>query len=327
MKKNCREMNLPTLTAEASLYRSSKHYPATYQAAGETPTSREFVPAYYPTYDVVEQCNSRLDGCGGSFLGCLLFTWGNVGVCLGEIYSCWGEAHIPGAPGFFSPCCPKLCSPGDYAAALAQDPNLIVATGCCDADEHCVDRNDPQARDGCCPADQAVCGGKCCSAGDNCCGDTCCDPSSSVCMQGVCCPTGTPTVCNGQCCDGPCDGQGNCCPSPSHLCGSECCAGLSPCCNGVCCELGSVCVAGSCCPQNQVCGDTCCPPGSKCDDPTTGRCSACPPGTQAVHCGSPDEILCCPPGTSVCCGGKCCAAGEECCGDPLACHPGYVCIQ
>jgi hypothetical protein len=321
-------MSLPLLTAEASLYRSSIHYLGGHSVTEES-FSREFVPAYAPTIEVTRQCETADNSCGKDFVNCMKDTLGlGSPICLGFYWECLGENRVPGLGNTLSPCCPTLCDAGQFAKELYDDPSLTIAIGCCDDGEHCVDPNDPPSRYGCCPADQAVCGGKCCWPGETCCGDTCCDTSSSsVCIQDVCCPAGTPGLCNGQCCDGPCDGHGNCCPPPSHLCGSECCAGFSPCCNGVCCELGSLCVAGSCCPSNQVCGNTCCPSGSKCEDPTTGACSACPPGTQPVHCGSPDETLCCPPGTSVCCGGKCCASGEMCCGDPLSCQPQYVCLH
>ncbi len=81
---------------------------------------------------------------------------------------------------------------------------LTPEAGCCDADENCVNEDDPNAREGCCPRDQIVCGGNCCFIESTCCGDACC-PKTSTCHNGVCCRSDTWTLCNGKCCGGGCD--------------------------------------------------------------------------------------------------------------------------
>jgi hypothetical protein len=70
-------------------------------------------------------------------------------------------------------------------------------SGCCDVGEHCVDQNDPNSRNGCCPSDRSVCGNSCCAPGEYCCGDSCCPPGQP-CTDGLCgvyppiIPPGTP---------------------------------------------------------------------------------------------------------------------------------------
>lgn len=372
-------MNLPGLTAEASLYRTSKHYsvlspdfagaassasvvPAYLPGSVQTlnlgqsgqasptpprlpcgtcstclpdigePATGRIIPAYFTTSDVIQQCENRDAGCGDGFTTCLIgaaiFTLGLASpACLLAYYACLAEDRIPGLGNDVSPCCPTLCSPGDYLSALAVDPLLIDGIGCCDAGEHCVDQNDLNARDGCCPSTQAVCGGYCCGPGESCCGNTCCPPSS-MCLHGVCCPPGTQNVCNGQCCPGSCDQGGNCCAPPSKICGGGCCPPFNACCNGVCCDADSECVGGACCPVGQACGSICCPAGNRCQDPATGTCSACLPGRVPVLCTTPTGLShgCCPPGVS-CCNDECCSAGEICCGPDGGCKPVELCIQ
>ena len=282
---------------------------------------------------------------GIAFTGCLIATFG-IGspACLVIYAACLGEDRIPGGGNDVSPCCPTLCSPGTYLAALAANPFLTDAIGCCDDGEHCVDQNDLNARDGCCPSSQNVCGGKCCFPGESCCGNTCCPPSS-MCLQGVCCPPGTQNLCNGQCCPGPCDRNGNCCAAPSALCADGSCCGLAGICvNGTCStcvppagiQCGNQCcgsdtgkcINNACCPNAQACGGTCCPAGTICN--TSGQCvvpQACPPGE--FLCVSADKTTqkCCP-GDSACCDdGSCCGGSAGplsdsiCCGVPSACCP------
>jgi hypothetical protein len=317
-------MNLPSLTAEASVYRSSIRYLIGYSTV-ETPP-REFVPAYMPGTATMQSCNDCLQDCvndnlicqglavAGTAICCAatvgLFCGGCVaagaaasGLCDTTMLGCMAKCDI-------SPCCPKLCG--------FPDP-LNPGSGCCDSGESCVNQNDPNAREGCCPVGQAVCDGSCCAPGATCCGNSCC-PQGSVCMQGVCCPAGTTALCNGQCCDGACDAAGNCCVTPNYLCGTQCCSAFNQCCNGTCCATGSVCAAGSCCPQAQACGDTCCPSGQQCQDPTTGTCSACPAGTTSVICegGSFGQTACCPPGVA-CCNGQCCPYASDQNGEVICC--------
>jgi hypothetical protein len=170
-------------------------------------------------------------------------------------------------------CCPKACG--------VPDP-LHPGSGCCDAGDHCVDENDPNAREGCCPPERAVCGGHCCRDGEVCTGD-------------LCCPPGTTTACNGVCCNGACTPSGQCCPSPSNVCGDTCCPPFNKCCNGQCCGAYQECdpKTGGCATPSgprinpcragySACGSQCCPPGKQC---------CIPPGTSTLGCYEPYECI------------------------------------
>jgi hypothetical protein len=265
-------MNMPGFTAEVSTYRSRGRYVG--RAGSDASASGAAVElAYRPGPATERNCQSCRDGCDSSaeicaadaqtiLLGCIFPPdCAIAAAAYGEaLTSCYTSNLICKGTCEFTDCCPKICG----------FPNpLDPGSGCCDHGEHCVDENDPNARDGCCPADQSTCGGKCCAPGDTCCGDACC-PAGFTCQQGVCC--------------GPYD----------HVCGGQCCGAFNKCCNGQCCQLGQDCdpATGACASKppdfpvkrcrlgwefSPACG--CCPPGQMC----CGNPPQCQPGYQCIH--------------------------------------------
>ncbi len=257
------------------MYRSKVRYRGSPLVSGRS----TIVPAYFPGPSTEAKCSDCLGYVATSLAGCYallvadvaaecLNPFGWFGACEtaiarlpGEIIIC--DAESVSGIGYCDAqrCCPKVCGP----------PNpLIPGSGCCDHGEHCVDQNDPNSRDGCCPSDQSICGDKCCPPGVSCCGNECGCPGTSTCVQGQCCPPGANRICNGACCQGPCDSDGNCCDSPNHVCGGLCCPPLNECCNGQCCGLGQQChpTLGTCC--STICGPACCGAGQFCQDPQRG---------------------------------------------------------
>lgn len=243
-------MNIPEFTAHASLYRTSNRYRSSSSEYGGPPSAHSVVPAYYPGPATQRECRvctgtcEKLAGiCGGGVaasvaavcvgtlgLGCgAAVAWGAaiLADCAYGFAGCIGLCNVPSfVPLVGGYCCPKICG--------APNPldGYSSGSGCCDADEHCVDQNDPNSRDGCCPSDQRVCGSKCCAKGEYCCGDTCC-PAGFFCQEGRFCsefpsdllpPPGTPP------------------PTPPK---------------------GSV-FAVKCSPGETRCGNECCPPGKEC---------------------------------------------------------------
>lgn len=310
-------MNMPLFTAEASLYRTSGHYRSSGSECVDLRFGESIVPAYFPGSATREKCSDCFETCVETLLlcegaglaacgvGCIwsLFAYG---ACFAGCFGPWTAACSGAAVSCelycaTRKCCPKAC----------EVPNPFnPGQGCCDSGEQCVDESDPNARGGCCPSGQSVCGGKCCLPGDICCGDACC-PAGFNCQQGVCCPPDKPNVCSGICCAGPCDQNGVCCEAPGYMCGGKCCFG--ECCNGQCCELasGKHChpTLGTCC--STICGPSCCPEGQFCQNPTLGTCGQCGPGEHAC----PGEAHCCPDGSNCCPGGICCW-GSGCCRRP-----------
>lgn len=197
-------MNMPGFTAEASLYRTSGRYRASASDFGGSPLSEPIVPAYFPGPGTQAACNTCLEGCAKNNAICSFLAmqplWGCIfppacpvaAAIAGSLLAGCQTTHLICSagcvvPGPWTSCCPKVCS----------FPNpLEPGEGCCDEGENCVDRFDPNARHGCCPSDQSVCGGKCCAKGDSCCGDECC-PAGWFCVDGFCSqsvsfPTGEP---------------------------------------------------------------------------------------------------------------------------------------
>src|SRR5207244_5295607 len=119
-----------------------------------------------------------------------------------------------------SACCPVACG-----------------VSCCGRTETCLDTGQGL----CCSAGTLPCPGpegscydprteRCLPTGVGCpfgqeCGNTCC-PTGLTCKdpgQGLCCRP-SQRVCNGVCCDGPCDQNGDCCEPQARLCpGSQVC--------------------------------------------------------------------------------------------------------
>jgi hypothetical protein len=233
-------MSIPEFTAEASLYRTTNRYRSSGSEFDGSIADQSVVAAYFPGTATQAKCNR-----------CSEIALRNYGVCLGigaigciasgPAYPiCAGIAlegcnlELLGAQALcaYDDCCPKICgTPNPF------DPG----EGCCDANEQCVDRYDPNSRQGCCPSDQSVCAGKCCAKGESCCGDTCCPPNY-FCRDGGFCsefpsdllpPPGTP---------GP--------PPPIN----NCIFGGEPC-QGKCCPPGLVCCGGS--PGQPDCKTSC----------------------------------------------------------------------
>ena len=247
-------MNIPQFSAEASLYRTTRQYRSSiseYRAQPATPYS--VFPAYMPGPATQRDCSVCTGSCDKLFevcgigvvagvsavcvatlgFGCPAAVAAGEAVLVGcaEAYAaCIGYCNVPGwVPVVGGYCCPKICGP----------PNPLEGSGsgCCDLGEACVDQDDPNSRQGCCPSGQLVCGGKCCAVGDQCCGDTCCPPNY-FCREGGFCsefpsdlgpPAGTPPPLPPQyaCSPGsaPCgfaDSSGvirTCCPPGLQCCG------------------------------------------------------------------------------------------------------------
>jgi hypothetical protein len=241
-------MNLPHFTAEASIYRSRRHYSAPLLYSGSSQADQTIVASYRPGVDTMkgcyecteETCASNLKFCSlGADLGCLLLPAGCLaaqGTCDLEYLGCLGNCVRPGGD-----CCPTPCGvPNPF------DPG----SNCCDEGEHCVSPGDPNSRQGCCPSSQSVCGGRCCAPSEYCCGDVCC-PEGTVCCGGTCCPN---VCCGDECCDAgvPCGADGSCAgfgnhppPPPPPF---DCSNGGVPC--GFPDSTG---VIRTCCPAGQLC--------------------------------------------------------------------------
>jgi hypothetical protein len=225
-------MNVPGFSANDSLYATSAHYRVSGSELVASSTTEPVVPAYFPGPATQRACSTCLSHCARNNAICNTLAIGTIWnpllaaaayeLCFSEALRCAALCTLPGL-GWIdgSDCCPKVC---DF-------PNPFnPGEGCCDENEHCVDRFDPNSRHGCCPSDQNVCGGNCCAKGDSCCGGDCCPPNF-FCIDNVCkefpgpllppksvpstklpphlwyCPWGS-TPCNGKCC-----GRGlECCP-------------------------------------------------------------------------------------------------------------------
>jgi hypothetical protein len=175
-------MNLPGFTAQVSLYRTSNRYRSCGSEGDGSPATQSIVAAYYPGQRTQERCSDCLEGCAKGSASCNALALATIwfppaaaaafAACATGAAICLGWCAAP----FIGSCCPKVCG----------FPNpLEPGEGCCDENEQCVDRYDPNSRQGCCPSDQSVCSGKCCAKGDTCCGGSCC-PSNFHCLDGFC---------------------------------------------------------------------------------------------------------------------------------------------
>jgi hypothetical protein len=195
-------MSIPNFTAQASLYKSSRHYRGAAPSPDGSPPGGLIVPAYFPGSATEADCQTCVGDCtdayntataiaaAGTVAGCLTLFGCPAAVAAGAaaqagadevLAACLAKCDFPGMPDIpiwpkGGRCCPKLCG--------FWNP-LDPGSGCCDRDEHCVDMNDPNSRNGCCPSDQNVCGGSCCAKGNFCCGDSCC-PIGQPCTEGSC---------------------------------------------------------------------------------------------------------------------------------------------
>jgi hypothetical protein len=199
------------------------------------------VPAYRPTPPTQATCYTCQSNCARNFAICEALALAPLAGCIFPP-ACPAAAAIAGAAVagcnttllacnascLIDDCCPRRCGPGDP---------LDGGDGCCDADEQCVSESDPNARGGCCPSNQIVCGSDCCAPGDRCCGNTCCPPNyhciDNSCVQYPSFGPHTPapvTVIP------PVSSTGTC--PPGHFrCRDKCCQNGMSCC-GYGCEWG-----------------------------------------------------------------------------------------
>ena len=240
-------MNVPGFTAHASLYRTNGRYRFSASQLSVSPNSEAIVPAYLPGPDTQARCRNCMEDCVTADAYCTASATALLAGCVfppacplaaaaagkaliacqAAFLSCSAICSLP-RPELFgskllgeSPCCPKVCG---FTHPLA------MGEGCCDEGEHCVDRFDPNARLGCCPRDQSVCGGKCCAKGDTCCGNECCPPgwfcSDGICSKSVPFPGGTPPKLQKP---SPGSGLFDCFPGWTH-CKDKCCRPGLHCC-------------------------------------------------------------------------------------------------
>lgn len=228
---------VPGFVADASAYRSPNRY-ATLNAGADIRAVDTVSLAYHPTPAQMVRCSDCYDSALRDWAICAAAT-----VILGPLSAlCWAEFYRRVGWCSQTACCPNRCR---------LDPDMFNGAGCCDANETCVDAGDPNSRNGCCPATQAVCGGRCCAPGDICCGEICCTPER--CCNGQCC------VGNEMCIDGRYCGYPPFAPPPQPKSKSTepwspskefdpemfCLSGIA--CNGKCCPpFTQCCNDGSC---------------------------------------------------------------------------------
>jgi len=245
-------MRAPLMMAERSLYRSTRTYRSS--ESGQNRRSGGVGLAYHPSAGPMAECNDCVTSCVKSLAYCSV---GAAAIAAGCIFppacpaaivaaalaqaGCDAESATCASVCAATTCCPHHCS---------GVPNAFdLGGGCCDSGETCVAENDPNARQGCCPADQTVCAGSCCAKGEVCCVGECHDPSTGTCTAGGWCSSPSHVCPDGTCCPpfSQCDGHGGCfipppppppppqvlCPPGWRACGSHCCPpGLQ------CCSIG-----------------------------------------------------------------------------------------
>lgn len=220
-------MSIPGFTAYASLYTTSNAYRSSAHAVASPQSTQMVTPAYFPSHATQAKCTHCSEIALRNFGICLGL--GAVGciasgplypLCAGGVLASCNVALLgEQALCAVDDCCPKICG--------ALDP-FDPGAGCCDAGENCVDRYDPNSRQGCCPGDQAVCGGKCCAKGDTCCGETCC-PASFFCREGGFCSEYPSDLLPPNSAPPPNPPQNNCIFG-GEPCGSKCCPVGTVCC-------------------------------------------------------------------------------------------------
>jgi hypothetical protein len=164
-------MNIPQFTAQSSLYRTSNRYRSSGPEGGNLWSGDSVVPAYNPGPAAQAACNKCADSALGDYFKCIAFEGFPLSLVHCTLRAWWDAGAC-----IVDDCCPKRCGPPDIWD--------LAGSGCCDAGDTCVAKDDPNSRYGCCPSNQSVCGGRCCAIGEYCCGDTCCgDPK---CYHGMC---------------------------------------------------------------------------------------------------------------------------------------------
>jgi hypothetical protein len=166
-------MSIPQFTAQVSLYKTSNLYRSSGFEGGDLRAGESIMPAYHPGPVGKAACERCVNSAISDYFYCIATKGFPV-----SLISCTLGAWWDGASCVVDDCCPKRCGPPDFGD--------LAGSGCCDADETCVSKDDPYSRTGCCPRDQKVCAGKCCAKGASCCGDTCC-AAGYFCRDGMFC--------------------------------------------------------------------------------------------------------------------------------------------
>jgi hypothetical protein len=333
-------MNLPGLTAEASLYRTNKQYSAfslvdlagaasnaavapAYLPGPETQAARSDCPsAVAEAYAISVGLPTSLYSDGGSYTSA--FRWrpnSSPGAATASITAASVPPHHHNDPHDCTVCLDLICG-GPYASCEAAAVVACAPTGLL----------------------YPICIGgamiACETAFLKCAGSICHARGVPSWIGGTLGPPCCPVVCSAGCCDSgeacagldPATGQNLCCSSGFTMCDQNCCDASETCCGGQnCCAAGATCMPdGTCCPAGHaICGGICCPDPHDICDPTTNACKpVCPSGTQP--CGE----TCCPT-DHICCNGTCCAAGKQCingtCATPdcttTGCPRGGVCCD
>jgi hypothetical protein len=341
---------MPGLTAEASLYRTSKQYSTLSPGFAGTVPHAAIVPAYLPSpetqtarsghpHTVAEAdaisvgLPTLLHGDGGSHGSA--FQWGpsaSPGADTGSITAASVPAHRPNIDEFKC----DLCIVGAYAAWAVCTGQATVSAGYCGIfyplclaaewaicdiifltgmADTCHAFGTPGFTPGlpCCPVE---CDVSCCGSGEGCAGLI--DPHNAHSGR-LCCSTGY-TPCDQICCDASetCCGGKNCCTAgETCMPDGSCCPTTNVCGGKNCCTAGETCMPdGSCCPTANVCGKNgdCCTSDETCMP--QGYC--CP---NADVCGE----TCCSPGDTCMPDGSCCPAGHKVCGGTCCPSANDVC--
>src|SRR5271157_6177129 len=115
-------MTLPGFTAQASTYRSQRHYIGSASSAGGSPPAVDVMPAYRPGPETRTRCQSCLDGCTTSAEICVSDAWLIMLGCIfppdcavaaaatGEALASCAISNLAcrGGCELFH-CCPKIC--------------------------------------------------------------------------------------------------------------------------------------------------------------------------------------------------------------------------
>jgi hypothetical protein len=232
------EMFLPGFVAESSLYYGNGHYRSGARSHFNWGKSSQVaVPSYQPGAATQAKCNAMAVQCRDTLGLCLaaslLFPPG-IAACNTAFLGCNGRIPLS------DDCCPVRC---EFDIDLS-------GVGCCDRGEQCVGKQDPNSRGGCCPAGQAVCGGKCCPPGQKCCGGSCCPSTADCCGDSCGCHDGM--ICQSGICGFPSFGDPGPPPADPGIIQipkppSGCPDGWFGCLSGtVCCKPGTHCCASGC---------------------------------------------------------------------------------
>src|SRR5262245_21391386 len=170
-REEVRAMNLPSLTAEASLYRTSSHY-CTLGSFGH------LNGVVQPTYDGTSRC---MDDClreGNPDQYCMQYC--RTKPCVDRCVDTCVKAGIRDNPDVPLELLREECTPPCEIRCEARPGGFRCPPGT----ELCSPCP--------CPSGTAACGpGLCCCApGQQCCTLPCCDPATTRCVDGVCCPVG-----------------------------------------------------------------------------------------------------------------------------------------